>query len=264
MTNKNPESPVPPTAPVERRNRARREIIKSLVAGGALVSGKMLPENWSSPVIEAVVLPAHAQTTVEDGEPGPVYSPEGIYNNSGDSQLVRTDENAGSARFAQQGEWADNSEWDELSDSELLDYFFEPAHAADKKDPLIMSLYFEGNVSTTVLCVQGLVEKEEGGSSIYQYCGASAVSMEGLTVPGGEAQVVGGIIKQVGERLDFGDFVYDPNRNRFKGNVSYKVPEHLSNTVVTQKTYKVTLTPGETTCSGLAIFLNGCDPVIDP
>ena len=45
---------------------ARRRLLLSLsVAGGALATGKMVPEKWVAPVVDSVLLPAHAQTTGE-------------------------------------------------------------------------------------------------------------------------------------------------------------------------------------------------------
>lgn len=42
----------------------RRKLLKSIAAGsGAIVAGKSLPESWSRPVIDSIVLPAHAQTS---------------------------------------------------------------------------------------------------------------------------------------------------------------------------------------------------------
>jgi hypothetical protein len=42
----------------------RRKLLKSIVAGsGAIVAGKSLPEKWSRPVVDSVMLPAHAQTS---------------------------------------------------------------------------------------------------------------------------------------------------------------------------------------------------------
>ena len=41
---------------------ARRRILKTLLAGGGVIAGaKALPEKWAKPVVESVVLPAHAQ-----------------------------------------------------------------------------------------------------------------------------------------------------------------------------------------------------------
>ena len=44
--------------------KARRELLKGIAAGsGALIAGKSLPETWSRPVVDSVMLPAHAQTS---------------------------------------------------------------------------------------------------------------------------------------------------------------------------------------------------------
>jgi len=40
---------------------SRRRALKALVAGGALGSASLLPERWLKPVVESVVVPAHAQ-----------------------------------------------------------------------------------------------------------------------------------------------------------------------------------------------------------
>ncbi len=43
---------------------ARRLVLKTLAAGGGVVvAGKTLPQSWYKPVVETVVLPAHAQTS---------------------------------------------------------------------------------------------------------------------------------------------------------------------------------------------------------
>jgi len=45
-------------------NELRRKLLKSITFGsGALVAGKSLPENWTKPVVNSVLLPTHAQTT---------------------------------------------------------------------------------------------------------------------------------------------------------------------------------------------------------
>ncbi len=47
------------------RNLARRKILRTLVVGGgALTAAKVTPEQWTKPVVEAVVLPSHATTSV--------------------------------------------------------------------------------------------------------------------------------------------------------------------------------------------------------
>jgi len=45
-------------------DKSRRKILKSIAAGsGAVITGKALPESWSRPVVDGVLLPAHAQTS---------------------------------------------------------------------------------------------------------------------------------------------------------------------------------------------------------
>ncbi len=42
----------------------RRKLVKSLLAGSAVVAGSTaLPQTWTRPVTEIVMLPAHAQAT---------------------------------------------------------------------------------------------------------------------------------------------------------------------------------------------------------
>lgn len=43
---------------------SRRKLLKSIAAGsGAIVAGKSLPESWSRPIVDSVMLPAHARTS---------------------------------------------------------------------------------------------------------------------------------------------------------------------------------------------------------
>jgi hypothetical protein len=44
--------------------KSRRNLLKSIAAGsGVIVAGKSLPENWTKPVVDSVMLPAHAITS---------------------------------------------------------------------------------------------------------------------------------------------------------------------------------------------------------
>lgn len=48
----------------KKSNENRRNLLKSIAAGsGVIVAGKSLPESWSRPVVDSVMLPAHAQTS---------------------------------------------------------------------------------------------------------------------------------------------------------------------------------------------------------
>ena len=46
-----------------KMRKSRRRLIQGLVAGGVVVTAKSVPYKWSRPVVEAVMLPAHAQTS---------------------------------------------------------------------------------------------------------------------------------------------------------------------------------------------------------
>jgi len=59
-----------------KSNKSRRKLLKSLSAGGgALVVGKSLPESWSRPVVDSVMLSAHAQTSPGTPTPTPTPTP---------------------------------------------------------------------------------------------------------------------------------------------------------------------------------------------
>ena len=48
----------------KKSDESRRKLLKSIAAGsGAIVAGKSLPENWTKPIVNSVVLPAHAVTS---------------------------------------------------------------------------------------------------------------------------------------------------------------------------------------------------------
>ena len=54
----------------KKSDESRRKLLKSIAAGGgAIVAGKSLPENWKRPVVDSVMLPAHAETSPTPTEP---------------------------------------------------------------------------------------------------------------------------------------------------------------------------------------------------
>ena len=50
----------------DKKAISRRKLLKGLAAGGgAVIAGKSLPESWSRPVVDSVMLPAHAITSLD-------------------------------------------------------------------------------------------------------------------------------------------------------------------------------------------------------
>ena len=50
---------------------SRRKALKSTLIGGAVISTSVAPDRWKKPVLDSVVLPAHAATTDETGSGAP-------------------------------------------------------------------------------------------------------------------------------------------------------------------------------------------------
>ena len=50
-----------------KAGKSRRKLLKSIAAGsGAIVAGKSLPDSWSRPAVDSVLLPAHAMTSLTE------------------------------------------------------------------------------------------------------------------------------------------------------------------------------------------------------
>ena len=51
----------------DKENQLRRKLIKSTLAGGAVISTSIVPEKWKKPALDSVVLPSHALMTIING-----------------------------------------------------------------------------------------------------------------------------------------------------------------------------------------------------
>lgn len=47
----------------QKRAKARRLVLKSIVTGGAVTTTKTLPDKWTRPITDSVLMPAHAQAS---------------------------------------------------------------------------------------------------------------------------------------------------------------------------------------------------------
>lgn len=56
------------------RVQRRRSALKTISGGSVLAAGGLLPSEWARPVIQTVLLPAHAQTTLIDATTTPIPS----------------------------------------------------------------------------------------------------------------------------------------------------------------------------------------------
>ena len=59
--------------------KERRKVLKSTLAGGAVITASIAPEKWTKPVLSSVVLPAHATTSdvgagMQDPDPNTVVN----------------------------------------------------------------------------------------------------------------------------------------------------------------------------------------------
>lgn len=73
---------------------ARRNILKSVVAGSSIITvSKSLPEHWTRPLVDSVLLPAHAVTTDEiDDSPATTNPPPDSNPCVGESRTITRDQ----------------------------------------------------------------------------------------------------------------------------------------------------------------------------
>jgi hypothetical protein len=154
----------------EHKNHARRQILKSIVAGGGtLAAGQALPETWTAPIVEAVSLPAHAATT------GPTIQEAGPFQTSATQPIVF----GGSAETeALAGIDADPTDWDRMTDDQILEFFVQPAHA--DHPPLTGSFTMTGSADgdTGYLCLEASFDFYNTVSWTY------SSTLAGNTIPG--------------------------------------------------------------------------------
>ena len=66
---------------ISRNKQSRRKMLKTIaVSGGAVVAAKSMPENWTKPLVDSVVLPAHGEMSAPSvcevvGNVGALQSP---------------------------------------------------------------------------------------------------------------------------------------------------------------------------------------------
>ena len=149
----------------EDKNSGRRKLLKSVVAGGgAATVAKMLPDQWARPVVDAVMLPSHAQTS--NAAMGPFTG------------LV-TGQITPSTMVADQG-----------FSEELLEFFTPAAHAGfDMPNDLSLSANETGDsylCASTNTTTEVTVVEIDYSSNPPSFPGSSETCLFGGTVQGGE------------------------------------------------------------------------------
>ena len=100
-------------ASVDKKTAGRRKLLKSVVAGsGAATVAKMMPDEWARPVVDSVMLPSHARTSMRGIGP---------FVNSGPIGLIGRE-----VMMAEQG-----------FSEELLEFFTPAAHAGYEEPEMI-------------------------------------------------------------------------------------------------------------------------------
>lgn len=142
----------------QKKYASRRKLLKSVVAGGGvLATGKLLPESWMKPVVQAVVLPAHAQTS-----PG---SFDGLY--------VFDAGSTGDAMDSQPGS--------------ILDMFVSPAHATHLTCNAVSQIQINVSGGNADICFTYFGSNLPGSTSVNESTGELADA----TISGPGAELTG-------------------------------------------------------------------------
>ena len=133
----------------DTKNKARRSILRTLVLGGsATAASQLLPDSWIKPVVNQVLTPAHAQTSISPPAPIGFFQTNAVlvtYNN-GPSYIDSIASNTPQSRS-------------------VLDFFISPAEAGmavdacDNASPSVsfdLSFGIPVNPGTATVCVTGL------------------------------------------------------------------------------------------------------------
>lgn len=223
-------------APQNQKNKARRRLLKGIVAGGGTIAaGASLPERWTRPVVEAVSLPAHAQTT---GESGPGLDDLSPWESGEQNFIAGGPEDT--ERFASLDSQSDTPDWDALSDNEILDFFTRPAHAGGTINATsFYNMWAETDGDVGRLCLDADLDFETETLAFFAFLHSN---VQGDAIKGGNANVsinLGSTITD-GVDVEFSDFVRAGNnlQGRFE----------LFINSVSRTEQSVTLTPGGSGC----------------
>lgn len=156
----------------DTRNLARRKILRTLVAGGgALTAAKITPEQWTKPVVEAVMLPSHAATSIIRGASSP------FGNFSSGVVTVDTVDPISEQLLA-----------DEPISKELLEFFMPSAHAQPMCSNLSCNVEFSASVqnASMSICWTG-----DTFGSTFRRVDPGSLTAEGITPIPGSSTAVG-------------------------------------------------------------------------
>ncbi len=148
---------------------ARRRLLKSVVAGGGvLATGRLLPENWARPVVQSVMLPAHAQTSPA--------SFDGLY--------VFENGSIGDALESQPGS--------------ILDMFVSPAHAGHLTCNAVSRIQINVSGGNADICFTYFGDNRPGSTSVNESTGELADA----TISGPGAELVGMQVSSDATQID--------------------------------------------------------------
>ena len=128
------------------KNKARRKLLRNLAAGGGVMAtGALLPKEWTTPIVEFVDLPAHAQVSPAPGGGGT----RAVTGNFGPAMMV--------------GARNDSPSETRLASRSVLDLVVSPAHASAFCPPTAATGSIRANMFAQLL------------ANSYTICGCASV-----------------------------------------------------------------------------------------